>query len=160
MYIDSIDLCFIPTDCVDQRLLWSTKSFALWSIPRAYSSDQKTLNHLIGQVPCVQAVLDPRSSRPQDSRSRVQDFKSVQSLHITDKVDYCSRTPKVSTLVNHDSSCVPWVLRNREGVRVEHLYTHSEYLWVRGEWLSCSSYSPLFIEFITSRIKLLSSLLI
>lgn len=46
-------------------------------IPQAYSSDQKDVDHLIGQVHCAQAIVDIlnlRSSRPQGSsaRSRLQ----------------------------------------------------------------------------------------
>lgn len=60
-----------------------------------------------------------------------------------------------STLVDHVPNCVPWVLGNREGVRVESSYPHSEYLWARDERPSYSSYSPLFIGFSTIWFKLI-----
>ena len=63
-----------------------------------------------------------------------------------------------STLISYEENCTSWALSSRKGLRVENSYPHSEYLWVRDEWPSCSSYSPLFIDFSIIQIIGLPSL--
>ena len=80
------------------------------------------------------------------------DFSTIQikwlsSFFFTNNITSAGSISKgAPTFVSYDSDCTSWALSNREWVRVVHSYPHSEYLWVQDEWLSCSSYSPLFID--------------